>query len=460
MTVFMAATALLVLLLLGFVLNHGIAVVRKMRLQQEADDVAVAAGQEQARAMNELTALQHLVGEELGWVSVVDSISGPGAGPQDLEPADRKRAEELSGGIASLASQLQERGQETPAAIPMGQPIESGATTGQGKVRLRAALVADYQRRLAGGPDGTTAELAILREWQALTELEVQARQSREAREVLMGRELPGLLRKLDDQVQAQGAAVAQMAGELGRPMGLVTGLWPTLPELPVRAEVPDLAAADAVQSFGDSQVVQSAWPWVLYDRQPVRDRFAPLAIADAGGLHDRWSVVATARAARELYIRAGRALYVLKDSIPGQKGFEPWTTDSRLADRHFALLALACQAEAGSLAAKIFPRPTPSAQAGHAQPMLFNRNPQVPPGGDPRLQPRVGWDTLNWSVPVARFPSLTPVVEPAAEPGWDARLMPVTLLDRMVEDLGELDEPLRRAFQGIGPVPRDFQNH
>src|SRR5262249_16150411 len=149
------------------------------------------------------------------------------------------------------------------------------------------------------------------------------------------------------------------------------------------------------------TQIVQSAWPWVLYDRGPVQARLATLKIVDAPKLYNDWSAVATAHLARRIYRETQLPLFVLVDSVPGQKGYEPWTQDSRLADPRFGCLALAFRPTPQSLAESIFSRPNPEGHLTHAQFLLFNRNPQEPLSEDPRLQPRVGWDTLNWSVRV-----------------------------------------------------------
>ncbi len=207
-----------------------------------------------------------------------------------------------------------------------------------------------------------------------------------------------------------------------------------------------------------DSQIVQAAWPWVLYERQPVAARVAPLKLAAAGELFDDWCVTMTARRAQWLYQQTHAPFFILLDSTPITKGREPWTENSRQADLRFALLGLAYRSAPGTLAAAIFPRPCPSGQLGHAQVMLYNGLPQRPPSGkDNTLQPEVGWDTLNWTVRVAKYPALAPIAAPQYRADWRARLMPVTRLDDAV---ATLEEPFREPVAPLVPAPREFQTH
>jgi hypothetical protein len=458
MTVFMIATALLLLLLFGLVFNEGLAVLRKIDLQNRADSIALAMGRNQASALNQLLSANHLIGEELAWAVIPEALSGSNVTGSDLESGDRREAERLAKRIPDLTGALQRLGQSTPAAGTLQQPIASGATTGQAKIRLRGALVRNYEQRLGG----TTAALlvqesAILAEWQVLSQLEARARLCGSAKAYLLSQSIPALLDQTYQLVQGRGPAATREAHELGAAQDVEGGLWPSAPPLPVWPEAVDLADPDPVHAFRDAQIVQASWPWVLYDRQPVAERLKSLTYSSATELYDRWIVTMTARLARRIYLQTQQSLFVLTDSTPARKGVEPLLFDSRLADRRFGLLTLAYRPAPEPLAATIFRKSNPAGQLAHCQVLLFNALPQRPSVEAPTLQTQVGWDTLNWSVPVARYPAIEPVVLPRVNPGWRARLVPVTLLDVAAPDL---EMPFRGPVDRIVPVPRALQTH
>jgi hypothetical protein len=462
MTAFMVVTALLILLLLGMLSNQGLAVVRKINLQARADAIAVAVGTSQADAFNRLVSLQHLIGEQLAWAVVPEALAGPGADAADLGPDDRRAADQLDARIGELAPALNLLGQATPAADELRQPIRSGATTGQAKLRLRQVLVRLYEQRLAGEQADPADENEILSEWLVLTQLEDQARAAVAAKESLLTGSIPALLasaKEIVDQRGAEAARQAATAAGLDTADGLVSGLWPLAPALPVQPESLDLDlnAPDPLTALRQAQIVQAAWPWVLYDRQPVRQRLEPLVIANAAALYDDWALPTTTRLARRVYLESGLALFVMADSVRGSQGAAPWIQDSRLADHRFGILALAYRTAPTPLAERIFPATNPDGLLAHAQLMLYNAPPQPVQGDDPQLQPCFGWDTLNWSVPVARSGNLTPVVMPQVQPNWRARLVPVTLLN---EASDSLPDPFRAPVAPLVPVPRSLQTH
>ena len=458
MTVFMIATALLLLLLFGLVFNEGLAVLRKIDLQNRADSIALAMGRNQASALNQLLSANHLIGEELAWAVIPEALSGSNVTGSDLESGDRREAERLAKRIPDLTGALQRLGQSTPAAGTLQQPIASGATTGQAKIRLRGALVRNYEQRLGGATAALLdPEPAILAEWQVLSELEVQARSCESAKAYLLSQSIPALLDRTYRLVQGRGPAAAREAHELGAAQNIGGGLWSPVPPLPVRPEAVDLADPDPVHAFRDAQIVQAAWPWVLYDRQPVVDRLKSLTFSSAIELYDRWIVTTTARLARRVYLQAPQRLFVLTDSAPGRKGVEPWVFDSRLADRRFGLLALAYRPAPEAFGAAIFPGSNPAGHLAHSQVLLFNAPPQRPSAEAPSLQPQVGWDTLNWSVSVAQYPAIEPVVPPRVNPSWRTRLVPVTLLDVAAP---ELEVPFRGPIDRMVPIPRALQTH
>ncbi len=208
MTLFMVITAFLLLLLTGLILHQGAAIVRKIDLQNQADAVAMTVGGSHAEALNRLVTQQHLAGEELAWAVIPEALAGPHVSADDLEPPARRQAEALRAEIVALAKALQLRGEPTPAEPVLVQEITSGATTGEGKVRLRAALVRHYQQRLAGTAS-VADEIAILKEWNALTQFEGEARSCLDAKEHLLTRSIPALLADTQQLVAQSGIAAA-----------------------------------------------------------------------------------------------------------------------------------------------------------------------------------------------------------------------------------------------------------
>jgi hypothetical protein len=218
-----------------------------------------------------------------------------------------------------------------------------------------------------------------------------------------------------------------------------------------------DLAEADPEAAFRNSQIVAAAWPWVLYDRQPIAESLKSLTFSSAAELYDRWIVTSTARLARQVYLQTPQRVFVLADSAPGRKGVEPWVFDSRLADRRFGLLSLAYRTAPESFAAAIFPQLNPAGRLAHSQVLLFDAASPRPTAEAPTLGLQPPWDTLSWSVPLARYPAIEPVVPPEVNPRWRARLVPVTLLDIAAP---ELAAPFRGAIDRLVPVPRALQTH
>jgi hypothetical protein len=123
-------------------------------------------------------------------------------------------------------------------------------------------------------------------------------------------------------------------------------------------------------------------------------------------------------------------------------KGREPWTHSkgSDLADDRFCFLGFARRPEPSSVAARpFFRQANPDGVVCCAQAMVYNANPQRSPeeaARSGRLQPRVGWDTLNWwdsdayeFDPQRRAAERTP--DHQLLPGIPFRLPPARIIDR-----------------------------
>jgi hypothetical protein len=115
--------------------------------------------------------------------------------------------------------------------------------------------------------------------------------------------------------------------------------------------------------------------------------------------------------------------MYVMRDSAPAMKGYEPWTLDPIAAERYFTVLAHATNVQTPAFGApRFFPKPTVAGPVCFAQAMVYNASGRDVPagGGSPTSapgvrQPNTCWDTLNW-----RFPVKAP--EWGADPAGDAK--------------------------------------
>ncbi|WP_197442617.1 pilus assembly protein TadG-related protein [Lignipirellula cremea] len=76
LTMVTLVTLLFFLLLIGFVCNVGVAVKRKMDLQNAADAAAYSTSLWRARGMNAVTASNHLLGEATALITIIDSFGG------------------------------------------------------------------------------------------------------------------------------------------------------------------------------------------------------------------------------------------------------------------------------------------------------------------------------------------------------------------------------------------------
>ncbi len=98
--------------------------------------------------------------------------------------------------------------------------------------------------------------------------------------------------------------------------------------------------------------------------------------------------------------------MYVLDQMDGKNKGDEPWTNDSALADELFCLRATAKRKKQLILMSPIFFTQHLSGERSTvAQSMLYNANGRsLKSKTDTRLQINTGWDTLNWEPPVQAF--------------------------------------------------------
>lgn len=159
-----------------------------------------------------------------------------------------------------------------------------------------------------------------------------------------------------------------------------------------------------------NSQWVRGTYPYVNSFRGPIFNFFDnflwKLSAVDHYYVHwcNRYTL------ANSFLIRSGKDgqaahMYIMQDSSPDKKGYEPWTTDAKAAEKMFTVSAIAqrvpLQAHFGPV---IYSDNNTKGTITLASAMFYNANDRNVPKGGPQTsaeQRNTGWDTLNWLPPV-----------------------------------------------------------
>ena len=214
------------------------------------------------------------------------------------------------------------------------------------------------------------------------------------------------------------------------------TGVWHTamydgpptkLLMVPVEAEPREIA-------IERSQLMRAAWPHVTYGRKRLVDvfRIAFLLTGAAGyyeGYTDSYTPEQTTRQRRRL---GPLNLMILKDREGAEGGGrERWTRSdgSQRADELFAFMGLARRG-APTYGRNYQTDPRENGIAAYAQALTYSANPQNP-GSDRSWQQELGWNTLNWASTVPEYEQDS-TAEPLIALGWDAKLVPVTRIHEL----------------------------
>lgn len=209
------------------------------------------------------------------------------------------------------------------------------------------------------------------------------------------------------------------------------------------------------LKEWRQSQLVRATSPWVQYWRVPLL-QFGEDALLLARfkcfywDRTDEYTLSLTARLhlGKTSATGSGNALFgvrpaVIKDWKPTgtpQKGKEEWTKSSgtERADELFSTVAFATRPAQQITSVRIYRQPNPGGLSAYAQGIVYNANSQQTTW-PATVQPRIGWDTLNWINDVQEFPGARPtddtypvpsgVVEPRVRVNWQAKLVPVSRL-------------------------------
>jgi len=176
---------------------------------------------------------------------------------------------------------------------------------------------------------------------------------------------------------------------------------FPGNPSLKELAEIPWEAEAR-------SQWVRATYPHVDVLRQPAREAFhLAFGMSNASTYYVNWTnryTLDRSHALREG--STGPHMLVLVDMEPERKGDEPWTADPDRAEDLFSLMGLVHrEGRPAAFSPRIYANPglRNGGDVAFAEALVYNANGRRMDDARPRtVQPDTGWDTLNWTPPVA----------------------------------------------------------
>jgi hypothetical protein len=495
------------LVLFGFVLliaglfNVAVTAQHKLEQQNAADAIARSSGTKLARAMNAVTAANHLLGEMHALIVMHAALGGKpletgGGGdltPGPLQQRVRQAVQRanlycpespkptaafvnrvtapvtVAGAIGDSKHQLQRVAVQALRVHAMGGflhdflgkvPYIGPFARAVGRIALRIAI--DYERQ-------------VLFEYRTLDAMQMLAEGPLRAGRIALTQLRTALHQVTRGFADEANRIVDDTAATLGDNHGVdgtvyygtTQGPDPTDQALPV---VPE-PLAQSPSALQKSQLVRATVPWLHYWRLPLlqlgQDSLRLARFSSYYVQHTQDEVLEQTRQAQQHGVR----LLILRDFRPAtmKKGTEPWATvdGSRLADRRFAVVGLAYRATRPQMATPYFRRNPDHGSAAFAQAMIYNANPQNPAFDDPLRQREVGFDTLNWlgqripewglgvdpdptgRTPVSYFRERAP--QPSIRLHWQTLLTPCT---RIAETSEQQTGPLGRLLQRI-PVDR-----
>ncbi len=485
------------LVLFGLLANIGRTANQKLEVQNGADAVAYSSGNQMARSMNTVTAVNHLIGELGAFVVLHHGFGGDpldGRGQADKTPNDAKVMLEATYNIAKFASNI---GSVTPPIAqsydrikdkPDDDKRDVGGAIWDSRIRLKHIATWAYTVHAVGGflnlilgkipfigPILTGLIYAafigpaLVFEGKALAEsyvldlVEGIAKATKPVRQALERGVIPALGYYARAVALAAPLKMESAADEVAE-RNLVDGklfpgfknwsypllalpltLEPERPRVPVR-----------------SQLLRSASPWIQYWRVPwlkfgedalLLARFKP----HYWDRTDEYALMLADRFRRE----RGVLLYHLDGYDPDkiEKGSERWQTaaGSREADRLFAVVGFGHRARMPVASYGAFRQANPDGIAAYAQAFIYNANPNPRTAGG-GFQPEASFDTLNWFNRVRDHPGERPsdtdryspipdVPEPRIRINWQVKLVPTT---RVAESIwwqkGDLGSIMRRT--------------
>ncbi|MBX7103815.1 MAG: hypothetical protein K1X57_07025 [Gemmataceae bacterium] len=483
---------LALLMLIALQVNTARLVTSRVMAQHAADAAAHAAALEMARAMNAITALQHLIGQLNALGALVMSFGGVELEEGKIFPLNngslrRAYADALRYGTTVHPVVGYELLRESKSA--------SGASIGRSRRRLQEVMTWAYRVHAAGGVLATepvlykfrgvgirlvnaavTIEKNVVFEWKVLATMEQLAKHVfLPLKHISNPTIIPYLhdysIRWAEDApVRAAAAAreVARTYGDIDSTLFPAVDGRPAL-RLPIEHE-PQLFHNSPY--LEQSQMVRATTPWVQYYRPPILSfsrqilplsRFARFYHEESNGFTLKMAVWKSKELNLKNVIPGGRPtrLFRLIGTDPGvaDKGREIWNVQagSARADELFCILGFARHAPVSVMGYPAFPQTQPDGIAGSAQAMIYNANPQNGATRS-RWQPVAGWDTLNWENEVPEFQwgkdygKNENVPQPRVFLNWQVKLVPMTRLkDAAGTQSSQLNRILGRTIADRG---------
>lgn len=482
------------LVLFGLLANIGRTANQKLEVQNGADAVAYSAGNQMARAMNTVTAVNHLTGELAAFVILHHGFGGDemdGRAQVRRTPRDVRLALQFSYAIARFAASI------GMVVAPLSwtydavkEDPDTGGAIWDSRIRLKQVATWAFVVHAVGGflnavlgkipiigpiitvilyfaiiGPALVFEGKVYQEAKVLDLVQSAATYTRPVRKTVETAVMPALAYYARAVAIATPFKMDTAADEVGQ-QNLVEGkLYPTITNIRYPLLQPLLRLPLTLEPARPrvpvrSQLLRAATPWVQYWRVPWLQFGEDALLLSRFKCHywdrtDRYALLLADRFRNERGVR----LYHLDGYDPDrqEKGSERWQTagGSREADRMFAVVGLAHRGPLPVAGLGVFRQTNPDGMAAYAQAFVYNANPN-PRTTARGFQPVVSYDTLNWVNRVRDHPGQGPtddtypvpsVPEPRVRLNWQVKLVPATrVTDSIWFQKGALGKVMRRT--------------
>lgn len=447
---------------------------RKVEMQQVADSTAYSTSLMMTRGMNAVTVSNHHIGEVLAFIVLHKAIAGENVDGRDKTRQQAALDNQLSIAVTALGPAALAAGGRATTFPDCAVDVRAAETVCDAKLLLKMEIASIYSAQIVAAAYGLQAVVAALSdfeeyvvkpEWDALERMERQARNDLPRRKRLESEFLIAIQDYQDELTQELPSAAASTATAIaGQALGQ-GACFPSRPALPLVREPFEDGGRNHQRSMARSQIVRAAYPWVVYDRGPVISNTSWMVLSQAGEFYREWSDHDTTERSQWFYRRSGKPMLVIRRHVLPEKGTEPWTKDSKLADEQFSIIGFAFEPSPRPFGSPALKRQNKSGLVTYAQAITYSANPQNPGKSTGKYQPEIGWDTLAWKAPVRNsgayeYPSgiASGGRCPRIHLNWQTKLVPVTgYLDRSVEDT---PDEVSGAIRKIVPVAGAMRTH
>lgn len=500
---------LFLLILIGLVGNTGRIVSEKIEVQNGADAVAYSSGIVMARALNAVTASNHLIGELNALAVLQHALNGEG---EDRPPSGRMNAVDKMLSISfrmadavkhqTFPSHPNERISFRGGAYDLNNeiPSDAGATIAWSMHRLQLLLAWTYEAYTIGAllqkskwpiavaigagiaSAAIAVEFKIGQERLVLDQLKTFSDRTDPIKRGILENVIPIVyayqIRIRDSVPNAVRNALNEVReGNRLDDAQIFPSFENGMLDPPLKEEPENFGTeGESDNELYRSQLVRASYPWVKHWRHPILTltEFI-LLLARTGLYYEHYSDRYTRELSYQLKEKQKVHLLVLKDTNleSRPKGEEPWNQDSLLADQRFAIVGFSHRTVRNTISPQIFPPEIPNGLVCYSQALVYNANPQKPGSGNREWQTTVGWDTLNWKVQVPEMPATQKNANefqiwrpsknkkrpprPEIRLNWQVKLVPV---NRMQDAKWTLKGSIRKEMDRVNSQFRDLLNH